>query len=83
MSSPVPGTGIAVVTDRLWSLRVFYQLLNGHAEESVHLDGVWRNQQLIFSPVDDTPLAAITYSGGKQVSKYPHILSGRNLIGMR
>ena len=82
MSPPVSGTGIAVVTDRLWSLRVFYKLLNSHAEESVHLDGVWRNQQLAFTPVNDTPLAAITYSGGKQVSKYSHILLGFNLTGM-
>jgi len=70
MSSPIPGTGLAVVTDRLWSLQLFYQLLNGHVEESSHRDGVWKNQQLTFSPVDDTPLAAITYSGGKQIRVY-------------
>ena len=76
MSTPIPGTGLAVVTDRLWSLQLFYQLLNGYVEESSHRDGVWKNQQLTFSPVDDTPLAAITYSNGKQVSKYPSHIAG-------
>lgn len=70
MSSPIPGTGIAAVTDRLWSLRVYYQLLNGYVEESKHVDGVWSNSQLVFRPVDDTPLAAIIYSGGKDIRVY-------------
>ena len=69
MSSPIPGTGLAVVTDRLWSLRLFYQLLNGRIEESRHLDGIWTSEHLDFSPVDDTPLAAITYGGGREVSE--------------
>jgi hypothetical protein len=67
--SPIPGTGISVVTNELWSLRLFYQLLDGHIEQSTHLKGVWTNQQLTFSPVDDTPLASITYNNGKEVSK--------------
>lgn len=81
MSNPIPGTGIAVVTDRLWSLRVFYQLLNGRLEQSKHLDGVWTNEALTFSPVDDTPLAAITYNSGKEVSKTPLRLSHTQLDG--
>jgi len=68
--SPIPGTGISVVTDELWSLRLFYQLLDGHIEQSTHLKGVWTNQQLTFSPVDDTPLASITYNKGKEIRVY-------------
>ena len=71
MSSPIPGTGLAVVTDRLWSLRLFYQLLNSHVEQNRHVDGVWTNEPLTFSPVDDTPLASITYSAGREVSEPP------------
>ena len=82
MSSPipVPGTGLAVVTDRLWSIRLFYQLLDNHLEQSKHLDGVWTSEHLNFSPVEATPLAAITYGGGREVSKpltyfrYPALL---------
>jgi hypothetical protein len=69
MSSPIPGTGICCVTDRIWSLRTFYQLTDNHVEQSKHLDGVWTNQQLDFSPVDASPLASITYNKGKEVNK--------------
>jgi hypothetical protein len=70
MTTPIPGTGIAVVTDRTWSLRVFYQLLNGITQESRHLDGIWTTEDLSFSPVDDSPLAAITYNAGKEIRVY-------------
>ena len=76
MSSLVPGTGISVVTDRLWSLRLYYQLLDGPIEQSKHLDGVWTNEKLTFSPVPDTPLASITYNSGKEVSARPSHISG-------
>jgi len=70
MTTPIPGTGIAVVTDRIWSDRVFYQLLRGVVQEAKHLDGIWTNQDLTFSPVDDSPLAAITYDAGKEIRVY-------------
>jgi hypothetical protein len=68
--SPIPGTGISVVTNELWSLRLFYQLLDGHIEQSRHLNGVWTNEQLVFSPVEDTPIASITYNKGKEIRVY-------------
>lgn len=65
--TPTPGTGISVVTDKIWSLRVFYQLVDGHIEQSKHLNGVWTNEKLTFNPVHHSPLASITYNGGKEV----------------
>jgi hypothetical protein len=70
MTTPIPGTGIAVGADRLWSLQVFYQLLNGQIQESKHLDGIWTTEKLNFSPVDDSPLAVITYNAGKEIRLY-------------
>ena len=71
MTSPVTGTGISVVTDRKWSLGVICQLLNGHLDLIRHLDGVWKaGEQLQSTPVDGSAVASITYSGGKQASRF-------------
>lgn len=67
---PVTGTGICAVTDRKWSLGVIFQLLNSHLDIIKHLDGVWSpGQQLQATPVDGSPVAAISYDKGKQVSR--------------
>ena len=76
MSPPISGTGISVVTDRTWSLHVFYQLLDGHVQQSKHVDGVWSEDPLPFSPVAHSPLASITYGSGREVSMPPHISGG-------
>jgi len=67
---PVLGTGISVITDRLWSLGVFYQRIDRHIDESKHLDGVWTNQHLTVTPVAVTPLASVTYNSGKEIRVY-------------
>ena len=73
MTSPVTGTGISVVTDRKWSLGIIFQLFNGHLDLVKHLDGVWKaGEQLQSTPIDGSAMASITYSGGKQVSKFPY-----------
>jgi len=68
--SPITGTGISIVTDRLWSLRVFYQLQSGNVGESKHLDGVWTNDSLTVQPADGSPFASVTYDSGKQIRLY-------------
>jgi len=71
MTSPVTGTGISVFTDRKWSLGVVYQLINSHLGLSKHLDGVWKStEQLQATPVEGSPVASITYLGGKQIRIY-------------
>ena len=74
---PVTGTGISIVTDREYSLRVFYQLQSGNVAESVHLDGVWTNDNLTVKPADGSPFASVTYDSGKQV-RWPHDFSARS-----
>jgi hypothetical protein len=73
MSSSIQGTRVSVITDRLWSLSVFYQLFDSNLNRSIHLDGVWSHTQLAVRPVPLSPVASVTYSGGKQVSDpLPH-----------
>ena len=82
MSTPNPGTSLSVTTDRLWSLGLYYQLLNGRLEESRRVDDEWiRDAHLSVSPVDGTPLASVTYEDGREV-RSPLILLPRNLTGM-
>ena len=69
MSSPTKGTGLSVVTDRIWSLGLFYQTTNSNINESKHLDGVWTNQKLNFSATNSSPLASVTYNSGKEVTR--------------
>ena len=68
MATPIPSTGLAVVTPRLWSLRLFYQQPGGPIGQTVHVDGVWSQAPSTFSAIPLSPLAAITWDGGKQVS---------------
>ena len=68
-----PRTGISVVTDKIGSLRVFYQLKSGKIQQSRQLNGVWTDKELTFNPAKGTPLASITYDAGKEVSRPPHI----------
>ena len=66
---PIPGTGICVVTDRLWSLRVFYQLLNSYLGQSKYVGGVWTQDWLqLERPAEASPLASVIYRGGTEVS---------------
>jgi hypothetical protein len=68
--SPIKGTGLSVVTNKTWSLRLFYQSPNGHIDQSKHLDGVWTNEQLTFSAINGSPLASISYNSGKELRIY-------------
>ena len=71
---PVPGTGItAVAGPQLWSVRVFYQLLDDHVDQSVHQGGVWNKEELQTSPVSASPLASISWNDGKEVSGLRYI----------
>ena len=71
MALPIPASGLAVVTPRLWSLRLFFQQPGGIVDQAIHLDGVWTRDQPIFTAVPLTPLASIDWDGGKQVSMLP------------
>jgi hypothetical protein len=82
MSSPITGTGISVVTDKLGSLRVLYQSLDGHVEETKHLDLIWTSENLSFNPVHGTPLASITYNSGKEASKPLTMFPVHSLTGV-
>jgi len=68
---PVTGTGISVVSARQWSAGVIFQLLNGHLDFVKHKDGVWSPGESLFAkPTDGSPIASITYHGGKQIRVY-------------
>lgn len=82
MPSPVPGTGIAAVSDSPRSFRLFYQSRGGRIVESRHVGGMWFSNVLSFSPVGGSPLASITYGAGREVSGTPHISLVRSLTGM-
>ena len=66
-------SGISVVTSRLWSLRVFYQMPGGAIVQSTHLDGKWTaiHDQPIVNAVNFSPLASIMWNDGKEVSGLP------------
>jgi hypothetical protein len=67
MSSPVADTGIAVFTDRKWSLGVVYQSENRHLALSTHFAGVWNAaEQLQARPDERSSVASITYLKGKE-----------------
>lgn len=66
----VPGTGLSCVTDRKWSLRLYYQRVNTHVNEAKHLDGIWSNSQLTVEPIDGSPLASVMYRGGTEIRLY-------------
>jgi hypothetical protein len=61
----------AVTTPKVWRIRVFYQSPDGSICQSEHLDGSWNggaNGSPVFKAVLFTPLAAITWDEGKEVS---------------
>ncbi|KAF9778045.1 hypothetical protein BJ322DRAFT_1222067 [Thelephora terrestris] len=71
LDGPITGTGISVITDRQWSLGIFFQLLDGQLDLVKHKDGVWApGEHLAAKPVDASPFASITYNGGKEVRVY-------------
>ena len=72
-NGPITGTGISVVTDTKWSLGIFFQLLDGQVDLVRHKNGVWfPGDHLKVTPLDASPLASITYQGGKEVSRPLH-----------
>jgi hypothetical protein len=73
---PVPGTGISVVIHGPQSIRVFYQSLDGHINQSRLLDGEWTKERLALRPVCGTPLTSVTYDDGKEVGRSR--ISGRH-----
>ena len=72
MAFPIPSSGLAVIGPRLWSLRLFYQQPGGPIGQAVHVDGAWSQAPSTFSAVPLSPLAAITWNTGKEVST-PHV----------
>jgi hypothetical protein len=73
---PLRGHGISVVTEGLWSLRIFYQLLEGQIGQRRYLDGEWIDEDINVRAVSISPLASVTYDGGKEVSR-PYFRSTR------
>ena len=71
MHTITPWSDISVVTSRLWSLRVFYQMPDGAIVQSTHVDGKWTaiHDQPVTRAVNFSPLASITWNNGKEVSK--------------
>ena len=70
---PIPGTGITALAGQTWDVRVFYQLLDDHLDQSVHQGGVWSKEELQTTPVSASPLAAISWNDGKEVSPLTYI----------
>lgn len=68
-----PWSGISIVSPRIWSTQIFYQVSGGAIVQSVLLDGQWTHvhDQPIASAVPFTPLASIDWNDGKEVSKPP------------
>lgn len=66
----IPRSGISVVSPGIWSPRVFYQTPGGAILRSVYSEGQWihAHDQPIASAVPFTPLASISWDGGKEVS---------------
>ena len=66
---PMPGTGISCVTDKTGSLAVFYQMPDGYIQEARQEGSAWTKSGLPVKPVFASPLASVTYDGGKEVSR--------------
>ncbi|GAW15295.1 hypothetical protein ANO14919_047040 [Xylariales sp. No.14919] len=62
-------TAMAATASSPWNCRVYYQNAAGVIQESFHLDGVWTHSTL-FSAKPFTPLAAISWEGGREVRVY-------------
>ena len=71
MAFPIPSSGLAVVTPKLGSLRLFYQLPGGPIGQTVQLNGLWTQSAPTFSAVPLSPLASITWNEGGEVSMPP------------
>ncbi|KAL1747999.1 fungal fucose-specific lectin-domain-containing protein [Schizophyllum fasciatum] len=69
----MPYTHFAVTTPRIWSSRLYYQSPLGGVLESVHVDGQWTggvNHPGLLEAAPFSPLAAISWDGGKHVRVY-------------
>jgi hypothetical protein len=64
----IPRSGISAVIPTPWSLRVFYQMLDGTIFQSVHSSGQWTHDQPVISALPFTPLASLSWNDGKEVS---------------
>jgi hypothetical protein len=71
-NGPITGTGISVVTNAKWSLELFFQHLEGQVDSLRGMHGEWFPQSLKVTPtpLDASPLASITYQGGKETRLY-------------
>ena len=66
---PIVPTGITATTNKIWSLAVIWQFLNGQLALTKHLNGVWDpTVPLQVKPLDDSPLASIAWNDEHQVS---------------
>lgn len=67
----IPWSSVAVITPKIGHTHVFYQSPDGSIFDSEHLDGVWSggsSRSPIFKAVLFTPLAAINFESGQEVS---------------
>ncbi|KAI0503254.1 fucose-specific lectin [Xylaria bambusicola] len=73
MSSPSArdGSDVAVAAPGEWQCNVFYQDDNGAVRQSIHNKGNWSHTTTpTFTAKPSSPLAAISFDGGKEVRVY-------------
>lgn len=66
-----PGHSIAATAWSDWHMRVYFQNDEGGVHEAIHDDGVWKNglsRNALFGARPQSPLAAISWHSGQQVS---------------